>query len=58
MEAKTDLDKMIVTGSKMYEALPADVRLVQNNLEKVRNSFIKSGFQSVLDAEMIDALRK
>ena len=55
---KSEADKIIQTGSKLYETLPADARLVAKNLNTVREAFIKSGFQPVLNAEMIDEVRK
>ena len=42
----------------MYEALPKDVYLVDKHLDKVRQAFIESGYQNVLNAETVDSLRK
>ena len=52
------IEKMLVLGSQMHQAYPKDVQLVLENLETVRQIFIKNGFQSVLDAETFDAFRK
>ena len=51
-------EKTLVMGAKMYEAYPKDVQLVRDNLKDVREIFIKNGFQSVLNAESFDELRK
>jgi len=55
---QNESEKIIQTGSKLYESLPADVRLVAKNLDVVRQAFIKNGFQPILNAEMIDEVRK
>lgn len=52
------LKAFFVSLFQMYEALPADIRLVHKNLEQVRQAFIQSGNQSVLNAEVLDENRK
>ena len=52
------LRAFFVSVFQMYEALPADIRLVDKNLTQVRQAFIQSGNQSVLNAEVLDENRK
>ncbi|MBR6411613.1 MAG: hypothetical protein IKS41_00430 [Alphaproteobacteria bacterium] len=51
-------EKALITAAKMYESYPKDVHLVLDNLNAVREVFIKTGFQGALDAETFDELRK
>ena len=57
-EAKTDTDKLLVMVSKMYEASPDDVRLVEKNQDTIRQMFIQNGYQNLLNAINIDELQK
>ena len=51
------IKRITLTTAKMYEALPKDVYLVDKNLDKVRQAFIDSGYQNVLNAETVDSVR-
>ena len=51
-------ERIIINGSRMYEALPADAHLVAEHLDEVRRAFIETGYQSVLNAETVDEYRK
>ena len=55
---KNDADKVLVMVSKMYEASPEDVRLVEKNQEQIRQMFIQSGYQNLLNAINIDEVQK
>lgn len=57
-EPTDPVKRMTLTTAKMYEALPKDVYLVDKHLDKVRQAFIESGYQNVLNAETVDSLRK
>ena len=54
---KSEIEAMMVTQASLYEATPADVWLVLKNLNQVREAFIKTGNQSVLNAETVDEIR-
>ncbi|MBQ7412980.1 MAG: hypothetical protein IJV07_01735 [Alphaproteobacteria bacterium] len=54
---KSEIETMMVTQARLYEATPADVWLVLKNLNQVREAFIKTGYQSVLNAETVDEIR-
>lgn len=57
-EIKNDTDKLLVMVSKMYEASPDDVRLVEKNQDSIRQMFIQNGYQNLLNAINIDELQK
>lgn len=51
------IKRITLTSAKMYEALPKDVYLVSEHLDEVRQAFINSGYQNVLNAETVDSVR-
>ena len=58
LKPDTKLNVFFISVFQMYEALPADIRLVDKHLTQVREAFIQSGNQSVLNAEVLDENRK
>ena len=55
---KNNVEKMSVTLAKMYESLPADVYTVLEHMPQIRQDFIDTGYQSLLNAETVDEYRK
>ena len=58
MKQQNNSEKKSIINTQMYKSYPQDVRLVQDNLNTVRQMFIKTDFQFVLNAETFDELRK
>ena len=56
-EPTDPIKRITLTAAKMYESLPKDVHFVNQHLEQVRQAFIDSGYQNVLNAETIDSTR-
>ena len=57
-EPTDPVKRITLTAAKMYESLPKDVYFVDKNLNKVRQAFIDSGYQNVLNAETVDSTRE
>lgn len=55
---KNGVEKLSVTMAKMYESLPADVYTIMKHMPQIRQDFIDTGYQSLLNAETVDEYRK
>jgi hypothetical protein len=56
-EPTDPIKRATLTAAKMYESLPKDVYFVDTHLEEVRQAFIETGYQNVLNAETVDSVR-